>query len=97
MFSKKSLDLRDFFTKIVIDVMQYLKLFLIDNKIEDKIKAARLPDGILAPFKEKVSLVFMSILNAITKDRLKVIVFNEPKKLILILNQFKELVNKIAF
>lgn len=97
MFSKKSLDLRDFFTKILTDVMQNLKLFLVDNKIEDKIKAARLPEGILVPFKEKVSLVFLSILNAVTKDRLKVIIFNEPKRLILILNQFKELVNKISF
>ena len=51
----------------------------------------------MKPFKEKASLVLLSVLNQITKDRLKVIVFNEPKKLILILNYIKELIGKISF
>lgn len=97
IFSKKSLDLRDFFTKILPDVCHYLKYFLADSRIEDKIKAAKLPEDILNPFKEKASLVLLSTLNAITKDRLKVIVFNEPKKMLTILNYMKELVGKINF
>jgi predicted transcriptional regulator with HTH domain len=97
VFSKKSLDLGNFFTKILPDVMNNMKFFLTDSKIEDHFKKARLPEGILTPFKEKVSLVFLSILNAVTRDRIKFFVFNEPKKLILILNQLKELVGRISF
>ena len=68
-----------------------------DSNIEDKVKAAKLPDEALKPFKEKASLVFLSIANSLTKDKIKVIIFNEPKKLAGFVKTLKKLSNKITF
>jgi hypothetical protein len=97
IFSKRSLDMKDFFTKIMPEVSNYLRVLLKDANIEDRVKEAKLPDDVLKPFKEKASLVFLSVANSISKDRLRVIIFNEPKKLLAVVKTLKKLSNKITF
>lgn len=97
VFSKANLDLRDFFMKILPDVSNFLKDLFKDANIEDKVKAAKLPDDTLKPFREKASLIFLSVANSVTKEKLRVILFSEPKKLTAFIKNLKKLSNKISF
>jgi len=97
IFSKANIDLRDFFMKILPDVSNFLKELFKDANIEDKVKAAKLPDEALKPFREKASLVFLSVANSVTKEKLRVILFSEPKKLTAFIKNLKKLSNKISF
>ena len=45
--------MKDFFTKILPEVSNYLRILLKDANIEDRVKEAKLPDESLKPFKEK--------------------------------------------
>jgi hypothetical protein len=69
IFSKRSLDMREFFAKILPEVSNYMRVLFKDANIEDKVRDAKLPDNILKPFKEKASLVLLSILNGISRDK----------------------------
>lgn len=96
-FSKSNLDLRDFFAKILPDLANNLREVLKDTNIDDKIKAAKLPEDIFKNFKEKASLVLLSVMNNLTKDRVRVIIFKEHKKLNNVVKSLKKLSNKIVF
>lgn len=48
IFSKSSLNLKDFFTRILPDVANFLSEILKDSNIEDKIKNAKLPEEIIS-------------------------------------------------
>jgi len=89
--------MKDFFTKILHDLSNYLKNLLKDTNIEDRVKDAKLPEDCLKPFKEKAALVFLSVANSISKEKLKHIIFSEPKKLITLVKTLKKLANKITF
>lgn len=97
IFSKQYLDLRTFFTKVLPEVANYLKDILKDTNIDDKLKHAKLPDEVLKPFKEKASLVLLSILNYQHPEKFRVIIFNDAKKLNFVVQSLKKLSNKIAF
>ena len=60
-------------------------------------KAAKLPDEALKPFKEKAALVFLSVANSVTPDKFRVIIFNEPKRLTTFVKNLKKLSSKISF
>jgi len=96
-FSKGNLDLRDFFTKILPEIASTLEHQFKDANVEDKVKAAKLPDEALRPFKEKAPLVFLSIANSITMEKFRVIIFNEPKRLTAFVKSLKKLSSKIVF
>lgn len=53
IFSKHSLDLKEFFAKILPEFSNFLKNLFKDTNIEDRVKDAKLPDDVLKPFKEK--------------------------------------------
>ena len=61
IFSKRSLDMRDFFAKILPEVTNHLKNQLKDANIEDRVREAKFPDECLKPFNEKgkTSSIFM--------------------------------------
>lgn len=51
----------------------------------------------MKPFKEKASLVFLSLANALTKEKIQQWIFAEPKKLNAFVKTLKKLSNKISF
>lgn len=57
----------------------------------------KLPEEIIKSFKEKASLVFLSIANSLTKEKVRAFIFNEPKKLNNLIKTLKKLSNKITF
>lgn len=66
IFSKKYLDMREFFAKILPEITNHLKTLLKDANIEDRVKEQKFPEDVLKPFNEKSSLIILSILNAIS-------------------------------
>ena len=69
IFTKNSLDMRDFFAKILPEISNSLKTLLKDANIEDRVKEIKFPDDCLKPFGEKSSLILLSILNTLTLDK----------------------------
>lgn len=69
IFTKNSLDMRDFFSKILPEISNSLKTLLKDANVEDRVKEIKFPDDCLKPFGEKASLVVLSVLNALTLDK----------------------------
>ena len=53
IFSKKYLDMREFFAKILPEISNQLKSLLKDANIEDRVKEQKFPDDALKPFHEK--------------------------------------------
>ena len=51
----------------------------------------------MLPFKEKTSLIFLSVLNGTSKDKIKDFIFSEPKKLTNLMLNLKKLSKKISF
>lgn len=89
--------MREFFAKILPDISGHLQSLLGDSNINDRVKEAKLPNECLNPFTEKSSLVLMSLINTITIDKFKEIIFNEPKKLLNVVKNLKKLSAKMAF
>jgi hypothetical protein len=61
--------MRDFFAKILPEILNSLKTLLKDANIEDRVKEIKFPDECLKSFKEKSSLILLSILNTLTLDK----------------------------
>jgi hypothetical protein len=97
IFSKKYLDMREFFAKILPEISNQLKSLLKDANIEDRVKEQKFPDDALKPFNEKASLILLSLLNTITQDKFQYIIFNEHKKLLSVVKNLKKLSSKISF
>ncbi len=53
IFSKKYLDMREFFAKILPEITNHLKTLLKDANIEDRVKEQKFPEDVLKPFNEK--------------------------------------------
>ncbi|CDW89623.1 dedicator of cytokinesis protein 2 [Stylonychia lemnae] len=97
IFSKSNLDLKDFFTKILPDLLTYLRGFYKQSNINYKLKESKDLEETLYPFREKSALVLLSVANSISKEHIKQFIFNEPKKLANLMVNLKKLVKKISF
>ena len=97
IFSKHSLDLKDFFTKILPDIVNYMRAFYKANDPSTKLKESKAIEDALNPFKEKTALVLLSIVNYTSKDKIKEYIFPEPKKLASLMSNLKKLTKVITF
>ena len=59
IFSKANLDLKDFFTKILPDLAQYMKGFFKESNPQYKIKEVKEMEDVLLPFKEKSNIIIL--------------------------------------
>ena len=97
IYSKQSLDLKDFFTKILPDIVNQLRSFYKENDPSRKLKESKAIDEALNPFKEKTALVLLSIVNNTSKDKIKQYIFPEPKRLASLMSSLKKLTKVITF
>eukprot|EP00347_Sterkiella_histriomuscorum_P008264 403345746 len=97
IFSKQMLDLKDFFTKILPQLVEYLGQLYKQPNVNYKLKESKDLEDILVPFKEKSALVLLSVANAISKEKLKEFIFPEHKKLTTLMVNLKKLTKKMSF
>ena len=97
IFSKRSLDMTGFFTRILHELLNNLRTLLKDANVEDRVRDAKLPDDALKPFREKAGLVLLSVANGISRESLRTLIFPEPKKLLAVVKTLKKLSNKVVF
>ncbi len=89
--------MRDFFAKILPEIVNSMKTLFKDANVEDRVKEIKFPDDCLKPFGEKASLILLSLLNTLTLDKFQQYIFNEPKKLLTIVKSLKKLSTKMVF
>jgi len=61
--------MRDFFAKILPEIVNSMKALFKDANVEDRVKEIKFPDDCLKPFGEKASLILLSLLNTLTLDK----------------------------
>lgn len=106
VFQKSNLDLKDFFTKILCDIVNYTRSFYKETNIQYRLKESKILEDCLTPFKEKsnlfsscvlAALVLLSVMNSTSKEKFIEFIFNDPKKLVSLMISIKKLTKKINF